>query len=224
MSDDLMRRAEARWTEGYRQGPRNLRWTSVPLQAGDPAPDLELPDHEGNQRTLSSFWAHRPALVLLWRQFGCSCGQDRARRLAEEMPQYEEAGAEVVIVGQGEPERAATYRERFGLTPPVLSDPGYRAYEAYGILEGKPSQILFDAPDDFLRLDPQAGDELVAGRRDTERALVDNPWLLPGEFVVGTDGIIRLAYRWQYCEDYPDPRVHVAAIKEARGQIWSPDA
>jgi len=40
---------------------------------------------------------------------------------------------------------------------------------------------------------------------------------LPGEFVVDNKGVVRLAYRYQYCEDWPNPLVLVAAIKEA---IW----
>jgi hypothetical protein len=42
---------------------------------------------------------------------------------------------------------------------------------------------------------------------------VDSPWQMPGEFVVDGDGIIRLAYRYQYCEDWPDPRVLTAAVR-----------
>ena len=45
----------------------------------------------------------------------------------------------------------------FGESPAVLCDPAYEAYQAYGLVEGKPSQILFDAPDEYLRRDPQAG-------------------------------------------------------------------
>ena len=32
-------------------------------------------------------------------------------------------------------------------------------------------------------------------------------------FVVGADGVIRLAYDYQYCEDYPDPRVLTTASR-----------
>jgi hypothetical protein len=44
---------------------------------------------------------------------------------------------------------------------------------------------------------------------------VDSPWQLPGEFVVDRGGTIRLAYRYQYCEDFPDWLVLAAAIREA---------
>jgi hypothetical protein len=38
----------------------------------------------------------------------------------------------------------------------------------------------------------------------------------PDEFVVDRTGKITLAYRYQYCEDFPNPLVHIAAIKEAK--------
>jgi hypothetical protein len=38
-------------------------------------------------------------------------------------------------------------------------------------------------------------------------------FLLPGEFVVDRAGVIRLAYRYQYCEDFPNPLVLTTAIQ-----------
>ncbi len=37
----------------------------------------------------------------------------------------------------------------------------------------------------------------------------------PGDFIVGQDGILRLTYRAQFCDDYADPQVLLAAIREA---------
>lgn len=215
----LIETAEERWKVGWEAGPRRLRWVSMPPQTGDPAPDPSLPDHEGREARLSSYWAERPLLILFWRHFGCSCGMDRAGRLREELADYRTAGGDVVIVGQGEPTRAARYRERQQLDVPILCDPERSSYEGFGLLQGTTAQILFDAPDPFLRCDLQAGLDLAASRHGTDRALVDDPWQLPGEFVVGTDGIIRHVHRYGWCEDYPDPRVHIAVIREAAGRL-----
>ena len=222
MSEDveqLIEAAEDRWKTGWEAGPTRLRWTSLPPQVGDPAPDATLSDHEGTDVALSSLWADRPLLILFWRHFGCSCGMDRAARLRTELPDYRTGGGDVVIVGQGEPARAARYRERQGIDVPILSDPERSVYQAYGLLQGSTAQILFDAPDPFLRCDFDAGMGLAASRHATDRALVDDPWQLPGEFVVGTDGVIAYAHRYGWCEDYPDPRVHVAVIRGAAGNL-----
>ena len=193
-----------------------MRWTRIPLQVGDRAPSFELPDSRGKVVELESFWSDRPALILFWRHYGCGCGIDRAHLLKEEHDGYTGAGANLVIIGQGEPPRAAAYAEKYDLPPvPILSDPAFRVYKAFGLVEGKESQILFDAPEEFLDRDYEAGVKLAEARREAGRPLVDNSWLLPGEFVVDRAGIVRLAYRYNYCEDFPDPRVLVAAIREA---------
>ncbi|MGB1755155.1 MAG: redoxin domain-containing protein, partial [Candidatus Thalassarchaeaceae archaeon] len=84
------------------------------------APDLELLDHTGSLRKLSSFWSDGPALIMFWRHFGCGCGLDRASRLSEEYDAYLDAGITPVIIGQGEPERAAEYREKYEIDCPIL--------------------------------------------------------------------------------------------------------
>jgi len=215
----LIAAAEDRWKAAWAAGPTRLRWNALPPQPGDAAPDDHLTDHDGRPVRLSSRWASQPLLLLFWRHFGCSCGMDRAARLREEIAGYRAAGGDVAIVGQGEPARAARYRERQHLDVPILCDPTRALYEAYGLLQGTPAQVLFDAPDAFLRCELEAGLDLSAARHGTDRALVDDPWQLPGEFVIATDGVIRSVHRYGWCEDYPDPRVHLAVIREAAGRL-----
>jgi len=208
--------AEARWLEHWKAGPTRLRWMKVPLQVGDPSPSFDLPDASGKVTALSSFWKDQPAVVLFWRHYGCGCGLDRTRRLQEEYPEFVRRGAAVVIVGQGGPERAKAYAAKYALPPvPILSDEDGRAYQAYGLLEGRASQLLFDAPEAWLDHDVETGVKFARDRRAQGRPLVDNPWLLPGEFVIDTAGRVVLAYRYNYCEDFPDPRVLYAALREA---------
>jgi len=214
---ELTRQAEERCLQLWKQGPSRTRWSSLPPQVGDPAPDLELTGPGGGPARLSDYWENSPALVLFWRHFGCGCGMDRARRLQDEYGDYINEGAGVVIVGQGDHQRAAEYAEKYDLPPvDLLVDPEEKAYRAYGLLEGKPSQVVFDAPVEFQRGEVEPFQQLAAARREKGRPLVDNPWLLPGEFVVDREGTLRLTYRYNFCEDFPDPRVLLAAIREAR--------
>jgi len=215
--EDQIHAAEQEWLNHWKRGPTRLRWKKLPLQVGDAAPNFELQDSTGKTVHLRDFWRNGPALLLFWRHYGCSCGIERAKRLQTEYADYLKLGANVVIIGQGEPERSAAYAQKHNLSCSVLCDLTYHVYEAYGLLEGKPSQIVFDAPDEFLQCDYEAGVKLQQSRHDTERAPVDSPWQLPGEFVVDYSGFIRLAYRYQYCEDWPNPLVLMGAIKEA---VW----
>ena len=221
LTDKQIKAAESEWLDLWKQGPTRLRWTEVPLQVGDLAPDFELKDTSGKLVHLSNFWSNGPALILFWRHYGCSCGVDRAKLLQNEYADYIKLGASVVVIGQGDPERSKDYSEKHDIPCPVLCDPTYRVYEAYDLLEGKPSQIIYDAPDEYLRIDYETGAQLQQSRQGTESALVDSPWQLPGEFVVDQSGIIRLAHRYQHCEDWPNPSILIPAIKES---IWQNEA
>jgi peroxiredoxin len=187
--EEQIRAAEEEWLERWIEGPTRLTLSAMPPQPGEAAPELELLDSSGRSRSLGEFWRDRPALVIFWRQFGCGCGLERATRLPAEHDEYVAAGANVVVIGQGEPERSAAYAERYELPCEVLCDPDYRAYEAYGLVEGQPSQILFDAPEEFWAHERELGAEFQRQRREQGRPPVDNPWLFPGEFIVDRSGI-----------------------------------
>lgn len=203
--------AEAAWLAGWLAGPTRTRWTSLPVQVGDSAPDLELADSTGARRRLSDAWASGPAVLVFLRHFGCSCLRERWESLEPALGAISDAGATVHLIGQAEPERTAAVAARRGYPSPVWCDPDRAAYDAYGVLQGTPPQVVHD----FAW---HAGDEALAeemgrsARRGTERALMDDPWQLPGEFVVGADGRIALAHRAQYCEDFPATGVLLGAI------------
>jgi len=141
---------------------------------------------------------------------------ERWEGLKVELSAFADAGARVVGICQAEWERARAVAERREYQFPLLCDPDLAAYRAFGLLEGLPSQILHDFP-------WRSGDEetartlFIEPRRGTERAVVDSPWQLPGEFVIGSDGRIALAHRYQYCEDFPPKTVLLGAIAAAEG-------
>ena len=201
--------AEAKWLDRWTEGPTEKAST---LQSpGTPAPDLALPDEAGALRQLSEFWADGPALIMFWRHFGCSCGVTRAERLIAEIDGYREANLTPVIIAQGEPERTALYKVTHGIPCPMLCDPDLNAYRAFGVGHWAVEQVLFDAPPEYWAHSREVGIEFQNGRRREGRSPVDDPWRAAAEFVVGANGLIRLAYAYQHCEDYPDPRVLTTA-------------
>jgi hypothetical protein len=48
----------------------------------------------------------------------------------------------------------------------VVCDPEYKVYQAFGLVEGKESQLLFDAPEDYQDRKPEAGKALSDERRE----------------------------------------------------------
>jgi len=208
--------AEQRWLASWLTGPTRTRYDELPPQTGDRAPDPVLPDTSGEPRRLSEYWAHGPALVIFMRHFGCSCLMERWEGLKLELADYTGAGTRVVGICQAEPDRARAVAERRAYGFPLLCDPDREAYRAFGLLEGLPAQILHDFPWEPGD-DETARTLFIEPRRGTERAVVDSPWQLPGEFVIGADGVIVLAHRYQYCEDFPPKTVLLGAIGAAGG-------
>jgi peroxiredoxin len=200
--------AEQRWMEGWLAGPT---LEGSPLRRGARAPDVEVLDADGRRISLATVWEEGPALVLLWRHLGCGCGTERAQRLREEHAAYVEAGLNVVIVAPAEVERVAVYKARNEIPVPILADPGYTAHRAFGLGHWSLEQALYDAPDEFCDLGEATGRKFQEERKAQGRPLVDDPWMQSGEFVVATDGTIRVAYLYNYCADYPDPRVFTTA-------------
>jgi hypothetical protein len=96
----------------------------------------------------------------------------------------------------------------------VLCDPDLASYQAYGLLEGVPATITHDFP--WQPGDAETAEQWTASRRGTERALVDHPWQLPGEFVVAQGGRLVLTHRAQTCEDFPVTEVILGAIAATR--------
>ncbi|MBI2237881.1 MAG: AhpC/TSA family protein [Actinobacteria bacterium] len=218
MDEVLQRQYEAadeRWFRHWLEGPTRTRHERLPTQIGDQAPDVELVDADGRPKRLSDFWTERPLHLFLMRHYGCSCMKERWEQLGKQLAAFQEAGGHTVAVGMGEPERTRRFIEARGIGCAVLCDPDGKAYEAYGIVEGDVPAILHDFA--WKPGDEQTGRELMESRRDTDRRLVDNPWLLPAEFVIDRRGVIGHAHRYQYCEDFPPVAVLVGAVRAAGG-------
>ena len=209
--DDQVAAAEQEWLANWVAGPIEPEGTG--LARGLPAPDLSMLDDTGASRQLSEFWAHGPALIMFWRHFGCGCGVARAQLLVTELDAYRSAGLTPVIIAQGEPERAAIYRERYDVPCPILSDPDHTAYRAFGLGQWSPERILADAPAEFWAHPENIGVAFQQGRRNEGRPLVDDPWRQTMEFVVAADGRVRLTYAAQHCDDLPRTAVLTAAAR-----------
>jgi peroxiredoxin Q/BCP len=95
------------------------------------APTFALLDQDGNQVTLSDY-AGRSLIVFFYPKAmtpGCTAEacdfRDNHGRLVA-------AGYEIVGISPDEPERNAKFREKEGLTFPLLSDPAHKVAEAFG--------------------------------------------------------------------------------------------
>lgn len=191
--------AQKEWLRLWNEGPTKMVWDKMPVQEGNEAPDFELESSSNEKVKLSDLWSEHPILLVFWRHTGCGCGFIRADSIRKSYDAITKMGVKVVMITQAEPERAAFYAKEQNLKGTLLSDPNYEVYRAYGLLDGNGPQIL-GTPD----IDYTIGEKLQNDRIGTPRALVDNPWLLPGEFIIDTSGVIQFAYRYSYCNDIPE--------------------
>jgi peroxiredoxin len=191
--------AQKEWLKLWNVGPTKTTWDKVPLQKGDKTPDFELETSNNKMVKLSDLWKDQPMLLVFWRHQGCGCGFMQADSIRKSYDKITKKGIKIVIVTQAEPERAAFYKKEQNLKGILLSNPNYEVYRAFGLLDGGASEIMGTPEIDF-----SIGEKLQSERIGTQRALVDNPWLLPGEFIIDKTGIIQFAYRYSNCGDIPE--------------------
>jgi peroxiredoxin Q/BCP len=139
--------------------------TAAPrLAAGDTAPDFTLSDDTGEDVALGDLLgAGRKVIVYFYPAAmtpGCT---KQACDFTDSLDALQAAGYTVVGISPDKPEKLAKFRERDGLTIPLLSDPDKQVLTAYGAF----------------------GEKKLYGK------LVEG--VIRSTFVVGTDGRIEVA-------------------------------
>jgi peroxiredoxin len=92
------------------------------LKAGDPLPDLELPDHTGRTRLLSEIAGGDPLVVVFFRGWWCPKEQRYFRELVTLQDEIEVGYARLVAVSVDAPEVQSAFRAGLGARFAFLSD------------------------------------------------------------------------------------------------------
>jgi thioredoxin-dependent peroxiredoxin len=101
------------------------------LAPGDPAPDFDLADADGNKVSLSSLRGQRVIVYFYPAAMTPGC-TTQACDFRDSRSDLSDAGFTVLGISPDNPARLAKFRDQQGLTFPLLSDPGHRVLEAYG--------------------------------------------------------------------------------------------
>lgn len=101
------------------------------LQPGDTAPAFSLPDADGNTVSLAD---HRGRKVIVYfypaaSTPGCT---KQACDFRDNLAELNEAGLDVLGISPDKPEKLAKFRDKEGLTFPLLSDPDREVLTAWG--------------------------------------------------------------------------------------------
>lgn len=108
------------------------------LEPGDQAPDFTLPSDTGEQVSLSDLRGRKLVIFFYPAAMTPGCTTE-ACDFRDSLGSLQAAGYEVVGISKDKPEKLATFREKEGLTYPLLGDPGLDVLKAYGAYGEKKS-------------------------------------------------------------------------------------
>ena len=112
--------------------PREPYAGSMPrLEPGQPAPDFSLVDQDDRTVSLHDLRG-APAILFFYPAAmtpGCTT---EACDFRDSLAPLQAAGYAVVGISRDDPAKLRAFRERDGLTYPLLSDPDHAVHEAYG--------------------------------------------------------------------------------------------
>jgi len=105
--------------------------TDQRLAPGDPAPDFTLPDADGRPVSLSSFRGRSVIVYFYPAAMTPGCTKE-ACDFRDNLSDLSHQGIAVLGISPDQPAKLARFRDKEGLTFPLLSDPDHAVLEAYG--------------------------------------------------------------------------------------------
>ena len=101
---------------------------------GKLAPDFELSDTEGHRISLRDLRRTGPVIVVFYYGYYCSHCVAQLFALEEDLPKFAKHGVHIVALSADPPETTAARFKQYGhFHYPVLSDPGNKVAEQYGV-------------------------------------------------------------------------------------------
>jgi peroxiredoxin Q/BCP len=137
--------------------------TEERLAPGDAAPDFTLPDADGNLVSLSSLRGQEVIVYFYPAAMTPGCTK-QACDFRDNGSELAEAGMTVLGISPDAPAQLARFREKEGLTFPLLSDPDHKVHQAYGAY----------------------GEKMLYGKKTVG--------VIRSTFVIGGDGTVQRAY------------------------------
>ena len=177
-----------------------------PLGVGDRAPDFALSDGDGAYHRLTEHLSRGPVLLVFFRGGWCPYCTLTLRALEDAAPEFKRAGGAILALSPQKASRAALVRESNGVSFPILVDGSNRVAAEYGVLGQARSmtrQVL-------AKLGCNIPEENDGG-----------DWHLPraSEFLIDTDGTIRMANVSPVSYERTEPRDALAALRGLRKTV-----
>ncbi len=151
------------------------------LQPGDRAPEFALADQHGTAVRFADWLALGPVVLLFSRGGWCPFCTLQLRAWQDALPRLHRAGGNLLAIFPQQVDTCSRTVERDLLAYPVLSDPGGKVADSYGVTVDLPEM----ARPVFLRLG-----------HDLPRINGSGTWRVPlsSTFVIARDGVIAMAH------------------------------
>jgi peroxiredoxin Q/BCP len=104
----------------------------MPVEAGTKAPDFELKDSEGKVHKLSDFKGKTFVLYFYPKDNTKGCTTE-ACSFRDSYAEFKKAGVDVIGVSPDDEKSHTKFIEKYELPFTLLSDPGHKVCEAYGV-------------------------------------------------------------------------------------------
>jgi len=102
------------------------------IEAGDPAPDFELPDQDGRAVRLEDFRGQRVVVYFYPKADTPGC-TTQACGVRDRKADYAQAGAVVLGVSPDPVAKVKKFHEKYALDFPLLADEDHKVAEAFGV-------------------------------------------------------------------------------------------
>ena len=142
------------------------------IECGQLAPDFVLSDQDGREQRLSDYRGQWVIVYFYPKDSTAGCTR-QACGFQERLPQIGKNGAQVLGISRDSAASHIRFREKYGLTFPLLSDPDHRVTELYGAWGEKKSygKVTMGVIRTSYLIDPEG---VVRDARGGVRA-ADNP-------------------------------------------------
>lgn len=151
------------------------------LGVGDKAPDFTLPDATGATVRLADLLAEGPVVVNFYRGGWCPYCNLELRAFQAALPEITARGASLVAISPEAPDNSLSTKDKQQLEFHVLSDVGSEASRAFGVA---------------FTLDDATRNVYAGFGLDLPTLNGAGTWelLVPGTYVIGSDGLIAYAF------------------------------
>ena len=110
--------------------------TSLP-KVGDRAPSFTLPSTEGHDISLDDYRGKAPVVLYFYPKDDTTGCTAEACAFNERLPELTAKGAVILGVSPDPVKKHAKFREKYGLTFPLLADVDHQVAERYGVWQLK---------------------------------------------------------------------------------------